>query len=134
MRPKTRQSDLTARPRGGWLAFEAFTAIFLLGLLAAMWVVIQRSSATLNEVQVVRQRCILAAQAQLESLSATGRSLDDAEVERCWPGVRTEVRRRPGEGDWQGLTLATVSAAAPAAGRTVQVELSRYLPPEGDGR
>jgi hypothetical protein len=119
--------------RAGWIAIEAMTAIVLLGVLAASYTMLQRSTAALNEAHLERQRCILAAEAQLDSLTATGQALDPAEVERCWPGVRTEVLRRAGEGAWEGLPLATVSATAtvPASGREIRVELSRYLPAEG---
>ncbi len=119
--------------RTGWIALEAMTAIVLLGVLGASFTMLQRSTAALNEAHLTRQRCILAAEAQLDSLTATGRALDASEVERCWPGVRTGVRRRPGEGEWEGLTLATVSATAavPKSGRQIGVDLSRYLPAEG---
>jgi hypothetical protein len=110
---------------------EAFISIVLMGMLAGSWVMLQRSSAALNEGHLSRQRCILAAQAQLESLTATGKAIDDSEMDRCWPGVRTQIARRDGEGDWKGLTLATVSASLDARGKTVRVELARYLAPEG---
>jgi hypothetical protein len=120
------------RARGGFLLIEAFTSIVLLGMLVGAWMMLQSSAGALNEVHLARQRCILAAQAQLESLTATGAAIAEAEVERCWPGVRTEIRRQAGEGGWQGLTLATVSASLQVRGRTVRVEFSRYVPPEGE--
>lgn len=117
----------------GYLAMEAFVSILLLAMLGASYAMLQRSTGALNRNCLARQRCILAAQAQLDSLTATGRSLDDAEVARLWPGVRTLVRRAPGEGQWQGLVLATATATAEIDGRSVKVELARYLPPGKGG-
>ena len=117
-----------------YLAMEAFIAIVLIAMLGASYAMLQRSSAALNRNCLARQRCILAAQAQLDSLTATGRTVEDAEVARLWPGVRTEVRRAPGEGQWQGLVLAAATATAEVDGRSIKVELSRYLPPGKGGR
>jgi hypothetical protein len=91
---------------------------------------LQGATARFNQTQVARQRCILAAQAQLDCLWATGAGLEDSEVARCWPGVSTAVRRESGRGDWEGLSRATVTATAQAGGRTVRVEFARYLAPE----
>jgi hypothetical protein len=123
----------TDRYASAYIAMEAFISIVLIATLGASYAVLQRSSAALNRTCLARQRCILAAQAQLDCLAATGRTIEDAEVARLWPGVRTEVRRSPGQGLWHGLVLAAATATAEVDGRSIKVELARYLPPGRGG-
>lgn len=128
-----RARKATGGRAAGYVVIEVFLSLILIAMLGASYVGLQRSSAALNKNCLARQRCILAAQAQLDSLAATGRTLEEAQVSRCWPGVRTEVRRTPGVGAWQGLVLATATATAEVGGRSVKVELARYLPPGKGG-
>jgi Tfp pilus assembly protein PilV len=115
----------TAR-RGALLA-EVVISVVLLGALITTAASLQSSSARANRNVLLRLRCIAAAQAALDSLTATGEPLAEADVARLWPGLRVEVRTEAGKGDWAGLTLATAAAHADDGGRKVSVELRRYV-------
>ena len=82
-----------------------------------------------NYYQWTRQRCLAAAQAQLDCMAACARPLDPEDINDMWPRVSTAVQSTPGQGDWEGLTLVTVQATAPSYRRKVQVQLARYYPP-----
>lgn len=124
-----RQKTSPTRPRpGGWILTEVVISISLLTVLLLGFSLSQQATARLNAVELTRQKCIAAAGAQLDSLQATGRPVATDELARLWPTVRTQLAITPGQGQWQGLTLATVIATAEArAGHPeVKVELARY--------
>lgn len=99
------------------------TLMIALGLSA-----VQASTGTLNHHQMVRQRCIAAAQASLDSLAATGNTIDKEQCDRLWPGITLQVQSRPGAGEFAGLQQATVTAVGSSRGKEISVKLSRYLP------
>jgi hypothetical protein len=80
-----------------------------------------------NRYQLVRQRCIAAAQAQLDSLSVTGKPIPQEDVMRLWPGLTVSVHESRGTGQWQGTRLARVTAAGTSFRKEVTVSLSRYI-------
>jgi len=108
------------------MVIELVTALALLALIVGGLTVTQRAAGLANAVQLERQHCVAAAQAQLERLSAGGKPLPAAQVEDLWPGVRTRLSAAEGQGEWKGLTLVTVEAQGQTRGRPVRVELSRY--------
>ena len=89
---------------------EALTSIAVLGILMSALAISMRTFNRFNHCQLVRQRCIAAAEAQLESISVTGQILSDENIERLWPGIALDIRREDGEGDWEGLELIMVTA------------------------
>lgn len=89
----------------------------------------QSACGKANRLHLLKQQCILAAEAQLDSIAATGRTIDEKDVTRCWPGVNVRIEKAPGTGQWAGLRRFTVTARATTEGRSVQVQLCRYLPP-----
>jgi type II secretory pathway pseudopilin PulG len=113
--------------RRGWALVEAIIALGLLSMVATILALTQSDAGRFNAVQLARQRCIAAAQAQLDSISAGGRELPPGEVARLWPGLKTGVSRSPGQGQWQGLTLVRVQADGVARDRPVSVVLARYV-------
>ncbi len=115
------------KPRGGWIMIELVVALGILGILLTALGQIQYQLTKFNAIQWTRMRCITAGQGQLDSIAAGGRPIADEEVERLWPGIQVQVQRSPGQGDWQGLTLVTVTASGKAQGREVKVELARYI-------
>ena len=113
--------------RGGWIMIELAVAVGILGILVTALGQIQYQLTKFNAIQWTRMRCITAGQGQLDSIAAGGRPIADKEVERLWPGIQVQVERAPGQGDWQGLTLLTVTASGKAQGKEVKVELARYI-------
>lgn len=105
---------------------EILVSIAILGLLMGGLAVSQEATRKSNAFQHARQRCIAAAQAQLDSLAAQGKPLAPDDGRRLWPDVRTELAAADGKGQWQGLQRVTVVAIGKANGREVRIELSRY--------
>jgi hypothetical protein len=80
-----------------------------------------------NRYQWARQRCLAAAQGQLDSVAVRRVSIDEETCARLWPGVTIVVDRQPGTGQWAGLQLIEVTATAQAGPREANVHLSRYV-------
>lgn len=111
---------------------EVLTAVGVLGVLMAGLAVSLRGFSMFNEVQWARQRCTAAAEAQLDSMTATGKPLGPRECKRTWPNVDVSLRREGGQAQWAGLELIQVTAATRAGSRTVTVHLARYVRPPAD--
>ena len=116
---------------GGWMLTEVVISVVLLGVLLTTMLSVETTAGRANHFQLTRQRCIAAAQATLECVSATGKPLPAADVVRLWPGLSVAVRRSPGTGDWVGLSLVTAVARGRSGREDVRVELRRYVLPAG---
>lgn len=118
------------RPRSsvaGWMLIEAIVALGVMGTVVATWAMAESQAGRFNAVQLARQRCVAAGEAQLDSLTSMAQELPATEVARLWPGVQTQVTRSAGGGQWENLTLVRVRCDAVAGGRPVKIELSRYV-------
>ena len=115
------------RRQKGFVTAEVLTAVGVLGILIAGLAVSLRGFSTFNELQWARQRCTAAAEAQLDSITATGKPLGPQACKHTWPNVDVSLRREPGQDQWGGLELIQVTAAARAGSRTVTVHLARYV-------
>lgn len=113
----------------GFVAAEVIVSMSLLGLLVIGMAVSMHGFSMFNRLQWARQRCIAAAQAQLDSLAITGQSLSEQDVERLWPKVSLTTDRSQGSGQWAGLELLAVTAAAQAGPREVTIRMTRYVEP-----
>ncbi len=121
----------------GFLLTEIVVALTVLGLLLAGLGVSLAGFARFNRYQLTRQRCIAAAQAQIESIAATGQAVPDQEFTRLWPGLAVSVRETPGAGQWQGLALVEVTASGKSHRKNVEIQLTRYMrtdTPPGEGK
>jgi type II secretory pathway pseudopilin PulG len=119
----------TTRKSQAVLFTECLIAMTILGmLLVGFWYSLS-ACRTFNHIQMARLRCTAAAEAQLDSLTATGRAMDDATIQKLWPGVKLYVTRTPGENKWIGLTRLHVRADAVTQGRDVRMDFSRYISP-----
>ena len=116
-------------PRGGWIMVETVVALTILVMLLASLSLAEQTARRFNAIQLARQRCTAAGQAELDSIAATGEPIAEAELARLWPGIRAEIARSPGRGEWAALTRVKVTAEAVADGRQVKVELARYVAP-----
>ena len=107
---------------------ELATATALLGLLIVGMTISLSGFSMFNRYQWTRQRCLAAAQAQLDSVLVTGRPIEPPEIKRLWSEVTVAVERTPGAGAWDGLELVQVTATGrPAGARAVTVRLARYV-------
>ena len=103
------------------------TSTALLGLIMAGLAVSMNGFSMVNDSQWTRQRCTAAAEAQLESVAATGRQIEPEELKRLWPGVDVSVDRSAGAAPWEDLDLVQVTATAQAGPRKITVHLARYV-------
>lgn len=103
--------------------------LFILGTLLVMLAVSLGQFRGFNHYQLVRQRCISGAQAQLDSIAVTGLPIDEKDLDRLWPTITVSIEKSEGSGQWQGLQLVKAKAQGKSGGRTVTVALSRYVLP-----
>lgn len=111
----------------GFVLAELAVSISLLGLILAGLAVSMQGFARLNQYQWTRQRCIAAAEAQLDSLTATGAPIGEAELKRLWPEVNMVMDREAGAGSWDALELVRIAATGRAGAHSVTVRLERYV-------
>jgi type II secretory pathway pseudopilin PulG len=112
---------------GGFLWAELAVAMTLLGVVLTGLAVSLHGFSLVNNCQWARQRCTAAAQAQIDSLVATGRPIEEQELRRLWPRVEVRVDPSPGAGPWDGLGLLQVTATTRAGPRKITVHLARYV-------
>jgi hypothetical protein len=113
------------RYKGIFLA-DFLTSIALLGVIITILATSTNAFSKFNHYQWARQRCIAAATAQLDSITATGSPIGEQELQRLWPFVNVTVERSGADGRWNGLELVQVTAVA----REVKVRLVRYILPQ----
>ncbi len=111
----------------GYLFAEMMAALAVMGVLLVGFAVSLDGFRRFNDYQLVRQRCIAAAQAQLESITERGKPLNDEDFEQLWPKLTVSIQESPGTGQWQGLKLVEVAVRDRSFNRQVQVKLSRYI-------
>jgi prepilin-type N-terminal cleavage/methylation domain-containing protein len=109
-----------------FMLVELIVALSILGILMAGVAVTLRGVGRFDRLLWSRQQCLAAAQAQIDSLLATGRTMEPNAVSTLWPGLKTDVRVQAGQGQWQGLDLVKVTASVPHGRHVVRVTLSRY--------
>ena len=107
---------------------EIIVALTILSMLLAGVAFSLNGMAKFNRYQLIRQQCIAAAQAQLDSLTATGKSISDEDFQRLWPELRVSIEETEGSGQWQGMELVEVTASGKSFRKQVQIRLSRYIP------
>jgi type II secretory pathway pseudopilin PulG len=115
----------------GFLMTEIIIALSLLGLLLAGLALSLNGIARFNRYQLVRQQCIAAAQAQLDSITVTGEPIGEEDFQRLWPKLNVAVKRSPGTGQWQTMELIEATASGKSYHRKVEIHLSRYIRAEG---
>lgn len=111
----------------GFIFTELIVSITVLGILMVCLGLALHSFRQFNHYQWMRQRCMAAAQAQLDYLSATGQPLPDETAQGLWPRITTEVQTEAGQGQWLGLQRVEIKAHARSFRRRVCVTLSRYM-------
>lgn len=120
-------------PRG-FLMAEMIVSFTLLGVILAGLAVSTHGFGLFNRYQWTRQRCVAAAQAQIDSIVARRTAIDPKTCTRLWPGIELSVEKIPGVDQWAGLQRIEVTAIGAAGPRKVTVQLVRYVRPDAGGR
>jgi type II secretory pathway pseudopilin PulG len=115
----------------GFLLTELTVSMTILGILVAGLALSLHGFAKFNRYQLVRQQCIAAAQAQLESMAATGAPVPDEDFDRLWSNLSISIKKSPGTDQWSAMELVEVTAVGKSFRKEVKIQLSRYFP--GDG-
>ncbi len=113
---------------GGFLLAEMTVSLTILAMLLASVAFSLNGIAKFNNYQLVRQQCVAAAQAELDSLTATGKSIPDEDVRRIWPRISISIEKSAGDGQWLGTQLVEVTASGRSYRKEVKIRLSRYIP------
>ena len=111
----------------GFLLTEIIVSLTVLSILLVGLAVSLGGFRRFNRYQLIRQRCTAAAQAQIDSITVTGRSIPKENFERLWPGLDVLVEDSAGPGQWQGTRLLQVTVKSKGKGRLVTVGLCRYI-------
>ena len=111
----------------GWILAELSVSIAIIIVLLGSLALALNSFGRMNEYQLNRQRCAAAAQAQLDSIAATGQQIEQTEVTRLWPGIATALEQKPGSGDWEGMIMVVVTARTVNTQKPVSITLARYV-------
>ncbi len=112
---------------GGFLITETVIAFAILGILTVGFAISLNAFSQFNGYQMVRQRCIAAGVAQLESISVTGQPITEEDLKRLWPGISVSFEKSEGSGQWQGTELVKVTTSGKSYRRKVEVEMARYI-------
>lgn len=115
-----------SRPRRGFFLTEMMVSLAVLATLMVGLALTLHSVRRFHHVLGVRQQCMAAAQAQIDSLVATGLAMDPNRTATLWPRLKVETQVRPGQGQWKGLDLIQATASGPSGPRIVTVTLARY--------
>ncbi len=121
----------------GFLLTEMTVSMTILGILLAGLALSLHGFAKFNRYQLVRQQCIAAAQAELESMAATGRPIPDENFDRLWSNLNISIKKSPGIGQWSAMELVEVTAVGKSFRKEVKIQLSRYFPgdaPPAEGK
>jgi len=119
-------SDRNKKYRG-FLLTEFVCSLVVLGIILTCLALSLNGFRKFNHYQLVRQRCISAAQAELDSIAVTGREISEEDFKRLWPRLSVSVEKTGGTGHWEGLELVSVKAKGNSFNNDVEVELSRYI-------
>jgi len=111
----------------GSLMTETMVAIAVLGVILVCMAMGLRTFGNFNRYQFARQQCIAAAQAQLDSIAATGEAISQDDNERLWPKITIKIEKSDGIGQWEGLKLVRVRASAKGFRRPINVDMGRYF-------
>ena len=64
---------------------------------------------------------------RLTTSAVAGKAIDEADMDRLWPGIVIKIEESEGTGQWKGLKLISVSAGKTVGNKNVAVQLSRYV-------
>ena len=111
----------------GFLLTEMTVALIVLGLILTGLAMSLYGFAKLNKYLLTKQHCICAAEAVLDSITATGYPIGKEDIQRLWPDVNITTLTIDGQGQWDGLKLIKATGIGKISRKEVKVELSRYI-------
>jgi type II secretory pathway pseudopilin PulG len=111
----------------GFFLTEIIVASAIIGMLLVCLAISMYGFAKFNRYQLIRQQCIAAAQAELDSITATGKPIPDKDFKQLWPKLEVNIKNSAGTGQWQGLSLVEVTANGMSYSKEVKVKLARYV-------
>ena len=106
---------------------ELIVSATVLGMILVCLALFLYGTAKFNRFQLLRQQCIAAAQAQLDSIAIMGQSISDEDFKRLWPKISITTKQSNGAEQWEGMKLVEVAASGMSFDTPVKVELSRYI-------
>lgn len=112
--------------KGVFLA-ELIVSATVLGMIVVCMMFFLHGTAKFNRFQLLRQQCVAAAQAQIDSITITGQSISDEDFERLWPKINITTKQSDGNGQWEGMKFIEVAASGMSFDTPVKVQLSRYI-------
>ena len=118
------------RRYSGFLFVEMTVAFTVIAMLLAGVAFSLNGIAKFNHYQLIRQQCIAAAQAELDSFTATGEPIKDEDFNRVWPQLKVSIEKTAGQGQWQAAQLVKVTTSGRYLRKQVIIELSRYISQE----
>jgi type II secretory pathway pseudopilin PulG len=111
----------------GFFFTELIISLTILGIILAGLAMSLDGIRRLNDYQLARQRCVSAAQAQLDSIAITGNAIEKHDFERLWPKMSVSIEKSQGTGQWEGMQLVRVTTSAESFNNNVEIRLSRYF-------
>ena len=115
------------RKNSGFFLTEIIVASAVLGILIVGLAMSLYGFAKFNRYQLVRQQCISAAQAELDSITTTGKPIADEDFKRLWPRLDVNIKSSAGTDQWQAIVLVEVTAKGMSYNKEVKVKLARYV-------
>jgi len=115
------------RKTQGFVLTELIVSMTVLGFLLIAVALSLDGARRFGDYQLTRQRCVAAADAELESIAATGKPIAEEDMGRLWPKVQITIEETSGSGRWEGLRLVRVTATSKSFNRQVKVPLARYM-------
>jgi hypothetical protein len=113
--------------RKGIFIMELVISLALMGILMILLTISLHGLSKFNLYQLVRMRCISAAQAELDSIAVTGHPLPDEDFKRLWPKLNVTIEEAEGKGQWKNMKLVKVKTNGMSFDLPVKVQLSRYI-------
>ncbi len=123
--------SVKSKKYSGFFVTEIVVASSILGILLVGLALSLYGFAKFNRYQLVRQQCIAAAQAELDSITITGKPIPDEDFKRLWPKLGVNIKSSAGTGQWQAMTLVEVTANGMSFSKEVKVQLARYVLADG---
>lgn len=110
----------------GWILTEVAVVLFLMIVFFISMISATATFKHLNFLTLKKQQCLAAGRAQLDSIVATGKPIEEKDFKRLWPDIEVVIDRNPAQGDWEGLSCCVVVTKTKVRKRYIETKLCRY--------